>query len=115
MLNPVNGNAQIGTVTVGGDWIASNLVAGVEDTGGDGFGNGTEAVIGGGTLAKIAAVTINGTIIGTAAGGDHFGFESHQIGSFQVGGTSMNLIPLAGADAIDYSPLTAYDISLREV
>ena len=32
-LNPVNADAQIGSVSVGADWIASNLIAGAFNTG----------------------------------------------------------------------------------
>jgi len=46
-LNPLNADAQIGAVKVALDWIASSLAAGVTD-GGDGFGNGNDALIAGG-------------------------------------------------------------------
>ena len=80
----MDGNAQIGSVILGGDWIASSIVAGVEDTNHDGFGNSDDAVIGGGApIAKIASILIKGIVVGTGdSSSDHFGFESHEIGAF---------------------------------
>ena len=68
-LVPRNADAQIGAVTVGGDWIASTIVAGVVD-GGNGFGNSLDAKIGLGTdtlgiVSKIASITIGGLALGT--------------------------------------------------
>lgn len=88
-----NGNASIGAVKVGGDWIASNLVAGVKDTLGNGFGNADDAVVnlppGAATdaiIAKIASIRIGGIVAGTGLGTDHFGFVAQQIGSFKAAG-----------------------------
>jgi hypothetical protein len=94
-----NGNASIGAVQVGGDWIASSLVAGVKDTNGDGFGNADDAVVdvpaGAGadaTVAKIASIRIGGSVAGTALGTDHFGFVAQHIGSFQAAGFTAPLL-----------------------
>jgi hypothetical protein len=92
-LVPVNGDAQIGAVKVAGDWIASNLVAGVENPG---SGNTNFGVIPGvvsisagsaSIVAKIASIAIGGQVLGTVGGTDGFGFVSQQIGSLSVGGT----------------------------
>lgn len=110
-LTPVDGNAQIGTVTVGGDWVASDLVAGVKDGGAAGFGDAGDTVIGGGpSIARIASVTIKGVVVGTPAAGDQFGFESHAIGSLKINGVS---IPIASP--VSLSPITGDDVSVRLV
>jgi hypothetical protein len=44
--NPINGNAQIGPISIGGDLVASNLIAGVQDINHDGFGNADDVIIG---------------------------------------------------------------------
>jgi hypothetical protein len=109
-LTALNGNAQIGAVKVSGDWIASDLVAGVRDTGADGFGNATDAVIGGGpSIAKIASIAIKGIVVGSAAGGDHFGFVSHEIASFK----SLGFAAVVDSP-IELSLVTA-DVTVREV
>ncbi|MHA3770753.1 beta strand repeat-containing protein [Verrucomicrobiota bacterium sgz303538] len=109
----LNGNAQIGSVTVGGDWLASSIAAGVVDTGNDGFGNADDTVIGGGaSIAKIASILIRGVVAGTATSGDHFGFVSHQIGAFTSLGFRAPLT--AGTDIIELSPITG-DVTVREV
>jgi hypothetical protein len=62
-LNPINGNAQIGTVSVVGDWIGSDLVAGVEDGGAADFGDAGDTINGGGaSIAKIASIVIGGIV-----------------------------------------------------
>ena len=73
---------QIGKVTIGGDWIASDLVAGVSN-GGDGFGNANDVLItepddtqpGGSPtiIASIAKIVIKGQASGTVGGSDHYG------------------------------------------
>ena len=107
VLNPVNGDAQIGAVTVGGDWVASNLVAGVMNTasGNTKFGDANDASIGVGTagiLAKIASITIAGQVFGTPASGsitDHFGFVAQHVLLVNVG-----TVPTAYAIALAAGP-----------
>jgi hypothetical protein len=111
-LSAVNGNAQIGSVKVGGDWAASDLIAGIVDTDGDGFGDDDDAVIGGGvSIAKIAAILIKGVVTG-----DHtsarFGFTSHTIGFFQALGFKAAFS--GGADIIELAPITG-DVTIREI
>jgi hypothetical protein len=90
--NPVNVDAQIGNVKVGGDWIASDLTAGV-DAGGDGvFGTPDDELIveaGGGDpniKARIGKVVIAGSADGTAGGGDHFGIVAQEVGFLSING-----------------------------
>jgi hypothetical protein len=98
----VNADARIGRVKVGGDWIASNLIAGVS-AGGDGqFGTSDDAKIGGpfvkdlpdssGAISKIGKVIIGGSAYGTLDGYDsrRFGIVAQHIGALKIGDT---LIP----------------------
>ncbi len=107
-LNPQNGDAQIGAVKVGGDWAASNLVAGAKNLGADNavggvganadtinFGDSHDLSIGAGTvgiIAKIASITIGGQVFGTPGSvsvTDHFGFLAAQIGVVKIAGTAI--------------------------
>jgi hypothetical protein len=91
--DPVNPDASIGKVLVKGNWIASSLVAGIDDVTNDGFGQ-NDIVISGDTtpaISKIASVVIKGIASGTAAAGDHYGITAQQIGKVSIGG---ELVPL---------------------
>jgi hypothetical protein len=108
---PANGNAQIGTVTVGGDWLASSIVAGAEnyglngtdDTPGSdddiGFGDGRDHIINNlpDSIAKIASITIKGVIAGAFLLDERFGIVSHAVGSLKISGTSVPIV--------DFNPL----------
>jgi hypothetical protein len=102
--NPVNGQASIGAVKVGGDWVASSLVAGAMSLlPGFNFGTATDTEIGGlepseDRIAQIASITIGGQAIGTVGGTDHFGFVAERVGSLSVGGT---VIPLHAGPSND--------------
>ncbi len=120
-----NADAQIGAVVVG-DWIASNLVAGVQDDGDPMrdafFGDGNDQKITGGTnnpaiVSKIASITIKGTARGTLGTGDHFGFVAQQIGSFEIGATAFPLVPGAAStlDITGYPVGITGDLRIREV
>lgn len=115
--NPLNGNAQIGTVAVTGNWTASSLVAGVEDVDGDGFGDADDIAIASlpGPVSKIASIIISGNVTGTdPLATDHFGFTAKMIGSMKIAGAAQALtagtdtIPLAGVPATN-------DTAIREV
>jgi hypothetical protein len=95
-----NADAQIGAVTVGGDWIASSIAAGAtqgtdlyfgdgDDTKFSGFGVNDNSQI----LSKIVSVTIGGQVLGTGTIGDHFGIVAETVGSVTVGGTRLLLSP----------------------
>ena len=126
LLTGLNADAQIGAVIVGGDWIASNLVAGVQDNAdadrNDFFGEGDDQRIGGGSagiVSKIASILIKGTVLGTVGGVDHFGFLAQQIGSFKIGVTAFPLTPgpandLAGLP-VGVTGVTLGDLRVREV
>jgi hypothetical protein len=111
-----NGNASIGAVTVGHDWIASSITAGVQDGGGVGFGTVGDAIINNGgdsIIARIANILIKGIVSGSAGGSDHFGFTAQQIGSFKCLGFTATLTS-ATDSPIELSPVTG-DVTIREV
>ena len=120
-LAAINGSAGIGSVKVGGDWIASSLVAGVQNlgannaAGGTGpdadnliFGNNSDHHIAAGPAgirAKIASVTIKGLVIGTGGiANDTFAFVAEEIGAFKAAGVAA---PLMGGPNNDLFTLSA--------
>ena len=121
-LHAVNGHAQIGNVTVKGDWIASNLVAGIKTSTGDtkNFGSATDSVIAGagpaGVISRIASIRIGGTVIGTTGNTtDHFGFEAQDIGKFRYGTTIVQPAVITGNSSTVLSQQTGGDVTLSEI
>jgi hypothetical protein len=102
VLQATNADAQIGPVSVGGDWIESDLIAGVVSTDAN-FGNGDDTKINTagakddadntGAISKIASLTIKGIAMGTGASNDArlFGIEAQRIGALKVGGRTIPL------------------------
>ena len=94
----VNADAQIGTIHVGGDWVASSAAAGARP-GVHGFGSGDAKLSGGGvtdtagTLSQIGSIIIDGQALGTVGGTDQYGFVAERIGALSVGGTAIGLTP----------------------
>ena len=121
---PRNADATIGAVTVGGDWVGSNLVAGAQ-TSDAYFGNGGDALISSGMpsvpggdpakIAKITSIAITGEVLGTPGGTDHFGFVAEEIGSFSVGGTKFPLTKGASNDLVGLRVGATIDVKVREV
>jgi hypothetical protein len=118
---PVDADAQIGSVVVGGDWIASSIVAGaVAGTNGF-FGDGDDTGMVGVALfkdnpiafSKIGSVTIGGQVLGTIGGTDHYGFVAETIGSVHIGGTRVPTAP--GMHTDDVSIGTTGDFSILEI
>jgi len=91
-------DASIGTVTISGDFVASNIVAGIQNvTSGDtAFGNANDSIIaaGGSVIPSIASVIIGGQALGDFNNADQFGIAAEAIGSIKVGGSA---IPLPSA------------------
>jgi hypothetical protein len=111
---PLNGNAQIGPISTGGDLAASHLIAGVRVVSGFGdvFGNPDDFIIGNlpNSIARIASIVIGGVVLGSPASSGRFGIESHTIGSLTINGFAVPIVsPLA------LSPLTGDDVTVREV
>lgn len=97
-----NPDAQIGSVMVTGDWIASSISAGVQGdataTLNASFGDADDRKIQGGGVtddaninSKIASIVIKGQAFGTAGGSDHFGFVAQEIGVLKVGAVTFPL------------------------
>ena len=84
--NAANGDAQIGSVIVGGVWASSSLVAGVIDVNNDGFGSADDIVIPAGNDQIIAR--ISSIVIGGNGGGS---FVAQQIDSMTVAGARVAL------------------------
>jgi hypothetical protein len=105
--------AEIGKVTVGGNWISSDLVAGV--TSGNGFfGDADDTLNGPGLLSRIAKITIAGAALGTVDDvRDHFGFVAHEIAAFKVGKAKLALSATGGPEVFEIGPTG--DVTLREV
>jgi hypothetical protein len=113
----LNADASIKSVRVTGNWTASDLVAGIVSTDGE-FGNSNDARISAGIdrdgfVASIAKIQILGSVTGTVASGDHFGFVAEQIKSFEVGGTKLaftsasgEVIELPGTDDVTAREIT---------
>jgi hypothetical protein len=115
---PVNADAQVGPVSVLGDWATSVLAAGVT-AGGDGvFGTGDDAVIAepgqlAAVSARIASVWIGGQATGTSAGGDGYGFVAQAVGAFYLGGVAVPLHVGIANDSLAFG--STLDVVLREV
>ena len=94
----VDGDAGIGKVKIGGNFLESVIVAGVQDGGDNDFFNGNESLIsslgglGTSTVAKIASIKIVGTIDGTLGGTDSFGIIAEEIRSLTIGGIVQTLV-----------------------
>ena len=115
-----NADAQIGTVSVGGDWIASSIAAGAL-AGADGFfGNADDVKMSGMGIkddslvfSKIGSLTIGGQVLGTIGGIDHFGFVAEIIGAVKVGGTPLSLS--AGKSNDDFLVGITGDLKVNEI
>jgi hypothetical protein len=87
-----NADASIGSVTVGGDWIASSILAGMAP-GADNRNGTTDdvKVLNPGRdnpaiFSTISSITIKGQALGTTAAGDMFGIVAEHIGRAKIGG-----------------------------
>ncbi|WP_146855568.1 DUF4394 domain-containing protein, partial [Brevifollis gellanilyticus] len=113
---PSNPDASIGAVTVGGNFIASSIVAG-SITNVDGqFGSADDVKIfeaaADTVFSSIASVTIKGYASGTAAASDHYGIVAEKIGTVKVGAASFVLA--AGTDTAGHLIGTSNDLRVRE-
>ena len=102
-LGSLSQDARIGAVKVGGDWIASNLFAGIDRGADKAYGTADDKVSAYGAdnpalFSKIASITIGGQVAGTVGGTDHYGFVSQQIGALQIHGVSVPLKAGRGND-----------------
>ncbi len=123
-LAPNYGSAQIGSIQVGGNWLASNAVAGAQNFGanhaqggGDdnlNFGDSDDHIIGASqSFSKIASIVIRGSVAGTAGSSDHFGFVAKTIGSVKM---ARYTAPLTSAPGELISLIVGTgDVALHEV
>jgi hypothetical protein len=111
-----NADAQIGTVTIGGDWSRSSIAAGTNPVN-NLFGGPDDAAITGGNdildlHSRIGAIVIKGQAIGSPAGTGEFGFVAQQIGSLKIESAKIALDPTAK----DLKPIgITGDLFLREI
>jgi hypothetical protein len=107
----VNADAQIGTVTVGGDWTASNLAAGATAGFNGFFGDADDSKLSGVgikdetlVVSRVTRVTIGGEVRGTPGPGgltpDHYGIVAENIGSVTIRGDPLALTSGTGNDNI---------------
>ena len=105
-------------MSISGDWIASDLVAGVRPIDSY-FGNGDEIIPGGnGVVSKIASIVIQGQVLGTPASinrTDHFGFVAQELGAFSIAGTTIKVTNGASNDLAGLPLGATADVHLREV
>lgn len=116
---PLDADAQIGSVIVGGDWFASSIAAG-SVAGAGGFGTAGDAKASGmdvrddpAVSSAIGSVTIAGQVAGSVAGGDHYGVVAENIGKIRIGGASVALLSGNGNDDVGLG-LTG-DFNIREI
>lgn len=86
-LVATNADASIGPIKVKRDWSASDVVAGVADVTGDGFGRNDALIPGGNPAlpARIASVGIKGVATGSVSPPtDHFGITAEVIGKIKI-------------------------------
>jgi len=99
-----NADAGIGTITTGGDWIASSAAAGVDPGAGGLFGDGdaVETSNASATVAsRIASIVIKGNLFGTPnTNGDSFAFTAQQIGALTIHGQKQTLSTTANDDRL---------------
>jgi hypothetical protein len=118
-LHLSNINVRVGRVDVGGNWIASNLVAGIA-RGADGhFGtadDGNSGFESNGVVSRIGSITIGGLVNGTTTTGDHFGIVAERVGKLSIGGNLAALTPNARNDVVELpTQSNTNDFTLREV
>ena len=96
-------DAQVGAVKVGGNWTASNLVAGIQPGDDELYGTSDDALPGNldqpGIFSRIASITIGGRVEGTPGSTDHYAFISQEIGALKVNGIKFALQKGPGNDS----------------
>ncbi len=116
--NAKNADAQITTVNVLGDWIASSLVAGIVAGADAKFGTADDAKMSGGAVkddavskSKIGAIAITGQALGTFGGSDGFAFTAQEIAILRIGGVAQ----ITTANIDDFFIGITSDLKLREI
>jgi hypothetical protein len=113
-----NADVQIGPVAVGGNWIASNIAAGITGvTAGGSAAPNPSPILGGSeeVISKIASIAIKGAAFGTVPTGDHFGFVAEEIGRLRIGATTFPLERGAHNDTAGFPIGSSHDLIVREI
>jgi hypothetical protein len=111
-----NGAVRSGNVLLGGNWTASNVVAGAM-AGDDGlFGTEDDALIpsDSAVVSRIALLQIKGEVAATPEDTDHFGIVAAQIAAARNGERTIALAPGAGND-INVRAGAADDVRIMEI
>jgi hypothetical protein len=113
-----NADAQIGTVTIMGDWIASSIAAGASAGAGGFFGDANDAKISGGkddasVFSSIGSITIGGQAMGTVGGADFYGFVAERVAAVKIGGLPLTLTAGNGND--DFLVGVTGDLKVNEI
>ena len=115
--SPDNVQAQLGKISIGGDFIASNIAAGIDPVDGN-YGNADDTPIGGlGTpgASKIASIVIKGSARGTIGGSDHFAIIAREVGFVKIGGVTAPLTVGASNNLIPITLGATGDFTLLEI
>jgi hypothetical protein len=115
LLELTNPNARIGSIAIGLDLIATDIVAGIDSVNGI-FGDSDDRVspddLRPGFLSSIGSISVGNIVEGTNGGTDQFGILAERIGSFRIAGVPLQL----GIWTIDDLQLGTFgDYRLREV
>jgi hypothetical protein len=97
-------DAQISSITVGQNWLASNLTAGIAAVASDNFA----------LKSRIGPITVGGVVIGEATAAN-FEFKSEEIVSFKVGGTALPLQKGPRNDLAGFTVGALGDVKVVEV
>ena len=106
----------IGTITIGGNFTASNISVGVGAGADLEFGTSDDALKAasiGEAYAGIASIIIKGNLTGTVGGTDSFGIQAERIGKLSVHGVAVNLA--AGQSNDDILTGDSGDVRVREL
>ncbi len=94
----VNADAAIGKIAIGGDFQASNIIAGATAGDDDLFGTGDDVKAAvardlASRFSTISSLVIKGQALGSLASGDAFGIEAEQIIAATIAGHALKLAP----------------------
>jgi len=130
-LGPFNADASVGSIAVGGDWIASTVAAGVNPGADTVFGTADDGKVSVATprdnpalFSTIGSFTVRGQAFGTAVENDDmFGIVAERIGKAKVGGRTFAFTTGATPEAFFAAPTLdgrgaenpAFDFTIREL
>ncbi len=89
LVATISAKKGIDSLTINGDFVAGNIIAGIDSGGDTLFGDGNDMDLDPGVTAKIGKLIIKGRASGSSAISnalDHYGIEANAIGILTVGG-----------------------------